>query len=304
MRFVDLFAGLGGFHQGLVRLGHRCVFASEIDPELAELYHRNLGLKPAGDIRAAIANVPAHDILCAGFPCQPFSKAGEQKGFTCPEWGDLFDYVVAILKRHAPRYLMLENVPNLLRHADGQTWTKISERLRQLGYNVDWTRLSPHMFGVPQVRERAFIVGSVNSLERFVWPSATHELASLSINIVLDRNPAEAKPLAPHFIRYLEAWQALLTRFPAAEPLPSFPIWAMEFGATYPFRRGTPAHTHSPTSGHSKAPSVGPCETSPPETRSSRRFQPMRVTQPKPSPSGRYNSSSKTEPFINGIRSS
>jgi DNA (cytosine-5)-methyltransferase 1 len=157
--------------------------------------------------------------------------------------GDLFDYVVAILKRHAPRYLMLENVPNLLRHADGQTWTKISERLRQLGYNVDWTRLSPHMFGVPQVRERAFIVGSVNSLERFVWPSATHELASLSINTVLDRNPAEAKPLAPHFIRYLEAWQALLTRFPAAEPLPSFPIWAMEFGATYPFRRGTPAHT-------------------------------------------------------------
>jgi DNA (cytosine-5)-methyltransferase 1 len=140
---------------------------------------------------------------------------------------------------------MLENVPNLLRHAYGQTWTKISGRLQQLGYNVDWTRLSPHMFGVPQVRERAFIIGSVNSLDRFVWPPATHELTNLSINNVLDRNPAEAKPLAPHFIRYLEAWQALLTRFPAAEPLPSFPIWAMEFGATYPFRQGTPAQTPS-----------------------------------------------------------
>ena len=243
MRFIDLFAGLGGFHQGLARLGHKCVFASEIDPELADLYERNFGFRPGGDIREVFAKVPAHDILCAGFPCQPFSKAGGQKGFKCPECGDLFDYVVAILQRHGPRFLMLENVPNLLRHADGKTWTKISTRLKELGYAVDWARLSPHMFGVPQVRERAFIIGSRNSLDRFIWPEATHQPAGLSIKTVLDHSPSGAKPFAPHFVRYLESWQALLAQFPLTDPLPSFPIWAMEFGATYPFRRGTPTHT-------------------------------------------------------------
>jgi DNA (cytosine-5)-methyltransferase 1 len=160
MKFVDLFAGLGGFHQGLARLGHECVFASEIDAELAGLYEKNFGVRPAGDIRDAFEHVPPHDILCAGFPCQPFSKAGDQKGFNCPDWGDLFDYVATILDRHKPRFLMLENVPNLFRHADGKTWGQISSRLRRLDYHVDWARLSPHMFGVPQVRERAFIIAS------------------------------------------------------------------------------------------------------------------------------------------------
>lgn len=243
MHFIDLFAGLGGFHQGLARLGHECVFASEIDPELADLYNRNFHIRPAGDIRDAYKRVPSHDILCAGFPCQPFSKAGDQKGFKCPEWGDLFQFVFAILKRHRPRYLMLENVPNLLRHADGKTWDHISSRLRELDYHVDWGRLSPHMFGVPQVRERAFIIGSLKPLDDFVWPAATHQASSLSIKTVLDHKPAAAKALPPYFIRYLEAWQELLDAFPPDDPLPSFPIWAMEFGATYPFRQATPSNT-------------------------------------------------------------
>ena len=84
MRFIDLFAGLGGFHQALSRMGHECVFASELNPDLADLYSRNFGVTPYGDIRESYMLVPAHDILCAGFPCQPFSKAGDQKGFDCP----------------------------------------------------------------------------------------------------------------------------------------------------------------------------------------------------------------------------
>lgn len=89
VRFIDMFAGLGGFHIALRRLGHTCVFATEIDPTLAELYEQNFGIKPAGDLRTCYKVVPPHDILCAGFPCQPFSKAGGQLGFACPKWGQL-----------------------------------------------------------------------------------------------------------------------------------------------------------------------------------------------------------------------
>jgi DNA (cytosine-5)-methyltransferase 1 len=142
LRFIDLFAGLGGFHQALQALGHECVFACEIDPDLAALYKKNFGIEPLADIRDHHGKVPAHDILCAGFPCQPFSKAGDQLGFECPQWGDLFEYVVKILKRHKPRYLLIENVPNLLRHDEGRTWGKVCDTLRDAGYAIKFSRLS------------------------------------------------------------------------------------------------------------------------------------------------------------------
>ncbi|WOJ88396.1 DNA (cytosine-5-)-methyltransferase [Methylocapsa polymorpha] len=242
LRFIDLFAGLGGFHQALTRLGHECVFASELDPALAELYELNFGVKPAGDIRGAYSKVPPHDILCAGFPCQPFSKAGDQLGFECPQWGDLFEYVVKILKKHKPAYLLIENVPNLMRHDDGKTWRNIENRLRSLGYAIDSAKLSPHLFGVPQVRERAIIVGARKGLTDFTWPSPTHKQDELDIRTVLDKNPKDARSLGPQFIRYLEAWQSLLDALPVDADLPSFPIWAMEFGATYPILAATPVH--------------------------------------------------------------
>jgi len=126
MRFVDLFAGLGGFHVALRSLDHTCVFACEIDEGLRSLYAKNFGLMPEGDIRKiSVEDIPSHDILCAGFPCQPFSKAGEQQGLKCPKWGDLFKYVLKILRHHQPEYLILENVPNLSRHDDGETWVKM-----------------------------------------------------------------------------------------------------------------------------------------------------------------------------------
>lgn len=240
MRFIDLFAGLGGFHQALSRLGHECVFASELDRNLAELYKLNFGVQPMGDIKIAYSEVPAHDILCAGFPCQPFSKAGEQLGFDCPQWGDLFDYVLKILDTHKPNYLLIENVPNLIRHDGGRTWAKIKGRLEDLEYEVDIGKLSPHMFGVPQVRERAIIVGTRSGLTGFNWPEATHKPDAVSIRSVLDKEPSVARPLGPKFIEYLETWQAFLDVLPKDEELPSFPIWAMEFGATYPFRDQTP----------------------------------------------------------------
>jgi site-specific DNA-cytosine methylase len=239
LRFVDLFAGLGGFHLALTQLGHTCVFASEKSVQLRSVYERNFGLLPVGDIRAVRAeDVPAHDILCAGFPCQPFSKAGRQRGFTCPQSGDLFDHVLRILRYHAPAFFILENVGNLQRHDGGATWRALTRDLRDLGYTVDYARRSPLHVGVPQSRERVFIVGSRAGLPGIVWP--TRRSASASLDDILERRPPDARPLGPQAIRCLEVWQDFLDRFPSDEELPSFPIWTPEFGATYPYDGITP----------------------------------------------------------------
>ena len=242
-RFIDLFAGLGGFHQALRALGHQCVFACEIDEELALVYGKNFGLRPHGDIRSLdLSSVPRHDILCAGIPCQPFSKAGDQQGLECPQWGDLFDYVIQILRAHKPRYFIVENVPNLVRHRQGKTWQRLQSRLRRAGYSVQDKLLSPHQFGVPQIRERAFIVGRRGGLRGLAWPTPLSNL-KVSIHSVLDKNSAEARSLPNTSLKYLEAWQEFLDLFPKHEQLPSFPIWAMEFGATYPYADESPAST-------------------------------------------------------------
>ena len=240
MKFIDLFAGLGGFHQALAARGAECVFASELDTDLQDLYEKNFGLQPAGDIReVALATIPDHDLLCAGFPCQPFSKAGDQKGLECPQWGNLFDYVVEVLRLKKPRYFIIENVPNLIRHDKGKTWELICARLSGLGYDIRYERLSPHMFGVPQRRERAFIIGDLEGLDRFAWP-IPNALPDVSITSVLDNNPNDVLNLNAKQIQYMETWQEFIDAFPADEDLPSFPIWAMEFGASYPLSGETP----------------------------------------------------------------
>ncbi len=193
MRFVDLFAGLGGFNLALRRLGHICVFASEIDKGLQQLYQANFGITPRGDIRTVPdVDVPSHDVLCAGFPCQPFSKAGGQQGLAHPKWGDLFGYVMQIIDYHKPNYLMLENVPNLEKHDGGRTWGKMKSELIAAGYDILDKRLSPHRFGIPQIRDRMFIVGSRSGLQNFTWPDETLH-ASLSIVLALEHNPPDAR---------------------------------------------------------------------------------------------------------------
>ncbi len=240
MRFVDLFAGLGGFHVALRRLGHECVFASEIDPCLQEVYRQNFGLSANGDIREVpIRKIPSHDILCAGFPCQPFSKAGAQAGLGCPRYGDLFDYVMQILRAREPKYLILENVPNLARHKDGETWRLMSNRLRRAGYTIREHRFSPHQFGIPQVRERIYIVGCRDGLDGFEWPQLRPN-ENMSIIDALETKPKDARPLSEQVIDCLNVWQMFVERFPKLVHLPTFPIWSMEFGATYPYEDKTP----------------------------------------------------------------
>ncbi|TAJ81196.1 DNA (cytosine-5-)-methyltransferase, partial [bacterium] len=176
MRFVDLFAGLGGFYLALKGLGHECVFASDIDPELQKLFALNFPEAKHlihGDIRECKSEVPSHDILCAGFPCQPFSKSGSQDGLRDKTRGTLFHEILDILQKHRPGYVILENVGNFERHDGGRTWAIVRESLGKLGYEVRGTEhvtsgghglVSPHHLGYPHSRERFFIVASLEKL--------------------------------------------------------------------------------------------------------------------------------------------
>lgn len=235
-RFADLFAGLGGFHQAAAHLGGECVFASEIDEGLREVYEKNFGIKARGDIREVKPEeVPQHDLLCAGFPCQPFSKAGEQMGWDDAVRGTVFWNIVEILRLRRPKLVILENVAHFVRHDEGNTYQKVKQALESLGYEVDYHQFSPHQFGVPQIRERIYMVGSLGSLEGFNWPEAETETKDVSITSVLDKNPPDAGKLSKQVIQCLEVWQEFLELFPKETKLPSFPIWGMEFKATYPY---------------------------------------------------------------------
>jgi DNA (cytosine-5)-methyltransferase 1 len=159
-KFIDLFCGIGGFHQALTVKGCECVFAADIDPHCRAIYERNYGLKPAGDITQVDENaIPAFDILCGGFPCQPFSKSGFQKGFEDTR-GTLFFDICRIAKHHQPKYMILENVKNLTSHDDGKTWKVIYNAIIELGYQtyVEPVVLNVLHYNVPQNRERVVIM--------------------------------------------------------------------------------------------------------------------------------------------------
>lgn len=241
LRFADIFAGLGGFHLALSQVGGTCVFAAEWKTHLRDLYETNFGLRPEGDItKVEVEAIPEHDLLAAGFPCQPFSKAGEQLGFECTKQGSLFFDVAKILEVKRPSYFILENVPNLLKHDEGRTWKKIHGMLGSegLGYEIDAAKLSPHHFGIPQIRERLYIVGARSGLAHFSWPKTSNP--ATSIDSILDDNPSDARKLSPRVVACLKAWDAFLKACPATVRLPSFPLWSMEWGATYPFESDTP----------------------------------------------------------------
>jgi DNA (cytosine-5)-methyltransferase 1 len=240
MRFIDLFAGLGGFHKALHDLGHECVYASEIDPVLQLTYKQNWGLTPVGDIRKIVEtdidSIPPHDILCAGFPCQPFSKAGKQLGRNDTERGTLFDEIVKILEHREPDYFILENVPFIAKHDNEETWKYMESRFEELGYEVDHKNYSPHHFGVPQHRLRIFIVGSRKGLDHFQFSSIDEQTTLLTdIKHFIDDKPKNYKALPKVNQNVLKLWQEFLSAIPEKTKVPGFPIWGMEFGATYPY---------------------------------------------------------------------
>jgi len=174
IRFIDVFSGIGGFRLGLEKAGgYRCVWSCDWDKYASKVYARHFGGENhyAGDVRQVEASsIPDHDVLCAGFPCQAFSVAGKRRGFEDPR-GTLFYEVTRIARAKRPRILFLENVKGLLSHDDGHTFRVILEELGRIGYHCEWQILNSKWFGVPQRRERVFIIGHLGGEpKRTVFP--------------------------------------------------------------------------------------------------------------------------------------
>jgi DNA (cytosine-5)-methyltransferase 1 len=160
--FIDLFAGIGGFRIPLQELGGKCVFSSEFNHHAQRSYELNFGEVPFGDITKLDLNiVPKHNLLCAGFPCQPFSISGKMKGFEDTR-GTLIYHVFEIIEKHKPEVILLENVKHLVYHDKKRTLATIVQHLKELGYVVSKKVLNASDFGVPQNRERIIIIGHKN----------------------------------------------------------------------------------------------------------------------------------------------
>ena len=163
-KFIDLFCGIGGFHQALIKLGGDCVFASDIDEHCRNVYEENYGLRPHGDItKVDPKSIPDFDILTGGFPCQSFSNSGKKGGFG-DKRGQLYENILEIAKEKNPSFMFLENVKHIQKIDNGEVFKHIIECIQNTGYHVNTFELSPHQLGVPQQRERVIFVCIRNDL--------------------------------------------------------------------------------------------------------------------------------------------
>lgn len=183
--FIDLFAGIGGIRMGVEKVGGKCVFSSEIDEKAARVYEKNFNENPLGDVKQIdSAILPDFDMLCAGFPCQPFSISGKKKGFEDTR-GTLFFDICRIINDKKPKVVLLENVKHLIHHDKGKTLKTIIESLKNLDYKVSYKLLNAKDFGMPQNRERIIIIASKNILFNFnLLPFIKYEI----LEKYLDKN--------------------------------------------------------------------------------------------------------------------
>jgi DNA (cytosine-5)-methyltransferase 1 len=195
-KYIDLFCGLGAFHEAF-KGTFECVLACDIDEGARRIYAANHGLLPEGDIRK-LTVIPDFDILCAGFPCQPFSIAGNGAGFSDDEKGNLFFEILRIIDAKTPEMCILENVKNMKTHDGGRTYVRIQSELEKRGYSVTSEVLNAAKYGSPQARERLFIVASRRGAFELPSPSNTERVVAdilepVQSNLDLSRYVLRAK---------------------------------------------------------------------------------------------------------------
>lgn len=186
LQFIDLFCGIGGFHQAVQRVvpSATCVLASDIDPLVQATYESNYGLRPVGDIKQIdIPSIKPFSLLCGGFPCQAFSAAGKKDGFADPR-GTLFFDILRVVDHHRPAAILLENVANLTIINGGDIMKRIVQELEEREYKVAYGILTPHQFGVPQSRDRVYIVASLKTT--FDFSSLLKRSSTCSLRSILD----------------------------------------------------------------------------------------------------------------------
>jgi DNA (cytosine-5)-methyltransferase 1 len=213
-------------------LGGECVFASDIDEDCRKTYEANYGIAPLGDITKIDASeIPSHDVLCGGFPCQAFSKAGNRLGFDDPTKGTLFFDICRILEFHKPKYALLENVRNLASHDKGNTWKVIYHKLDELGYNLlpEPVIFSPHYIGIPQHRERVYIMCVRKDIgEVFPFQFSKKNVPSCSIDSILqddnDISNITDYRISSDMENLIDLWNEFIQTI-KVEKLPGFPIW-------------------------------------------------------------------------------
>lgn len=244
-KFVDLFSGIGGFHQALLKHGGVCVFASEVDSDAIQVYKNNYNMDSFNDITKVDEDfIPKHDVLTAGFPCQAFSKAGKQNGFDDTR-GTLFFDIQRILRKHKTKLIILENVRNLTSHDNGRTWKIIYKTLKNIGYRLTEKPLilSPHHFGVPHLRERVFIVGIYDPKNvEIPLEIKFNKLLKKSDNDifeVLEKNNNDPKYKISEYEEYvLNAWDEFYKGI--KEKVIGFPIWSEYFKTRHKMDNGLP----------------------------------------------------------------
>tara|TARA_B100001094_G_scaffold100079_1_gene96223 strand:+ start:2692 stop:3999 length:1308 start_codon:yes stop_codon:yes gene_type:complete len=230
LNFIDLCCGVGGFHYALKSMGHECVMASDINEQCRINYELNHKIKPLDDLtKIDIKTIPKFDILCAGFPCQPFSKAGEQKGFE-DERGNIFFDICKIIEYHKPKYIILENVRNLATHDKGNTWNVIRTKIDQLNYYTyeKTPILNTLYFGVPQSRERVVIMCKRKDLgELQELPSMTkHNIQKTSLKSIIEPNVANKYNITGKIKETEKIWSKFVDICRENNiTIPRYPIW-------------------------------------------------------------------------------
>jgi len=194
MKFIDLFCGIGGFHIVLKNLNCECVLACDIDKKCRETYKTNFGIEPIVDIKNINEKtMPDFDILCGGFPCQPFSNGGNKKSFD-DKRGLLFDEIIRIANYKKPKFMFLENVKHILKVSNGDVYKYIVEKIKLIGYQLQIFQLSPHNYGIPQQRERVFFVCIRNDLYNNQEIKLIKHNLNLKITDIIKENDEKISP--------------------------------------------------------------------------------------------------------------